>query len=252
MPQGERAAQKAVQLDDSLAEAHNSMAAAYFFDRWSWVDAERESARAVELNPGFAEAHRLRSYILSTLNRMDEALQEQRKAMELDPFAEPDGLGWALLRARQFDAAMNEARIRIGAQPNSADLHALLSDAYFYKGMEKESEQESERYLTLSGEKELAAAEQRAFGRGGFQAALEWNLNQYQQKAAKQYVTPTRLAGCYAQLRRREETLRYLEQAYEEHATNMVWLQNVPVFDFVHSDRRYRAIVKKMGLPPAY
>jgi len=75
MPQGEAAAQKALELDASLAEAHNSVAAAYFFDRWDWVDAERESARAVELNPGFAEAHRLRSYVLGSLNHMDEALQ---------------------------------------------------------------------------------------------------------------------------------------------------------------------------------
>jgi Flp pilus assembly protein TadD len=69
------------------------MAAVYYFDRWDWLEAERESARAVELNPGFAEAHRLRSYVLGTLNRMDDALQEQRKAMELDPFAAPDGVG---------------------------------------------------------------------------------------------------------------------------------------------------------------
>ena len=252
MPQGEIAAKKALALDDSLAEVHNSIAGIYFFYRWNWEAAERESARAIELNPGLAEPHRLRSYVLTSLNRMDEALQEQRKAMELDPFTEPGGLGWMLIRARKFDAALNEARIRIEAQPSNADLHDLLSAAYYYKGMAKESEQESERALTLFGEKELAAAEQRAFRRGGSQAALEWDLNRHQERAAKHYVTPTRLAGCYAQLRRKEETLRHLEQAYGEHAPNMVWLQNVPEFDFLHSDPRYRAIVKKMGLPPAF
>ena len=252
MPRGEIAAEKALALDDSLAEVHNSIAAIYFFYRWNWEAAERESARAIELNPGLAEPHRLRSYVLTSLNRMDEALQEQRKAMELDPFTEPGGLGWMLIRARKFDAALNEARIRIEAQPSNADLHDLLSAAYYYKGMAKESEQESERALTLFGEKELAAAEQRAFRRGGSQAALEWDLNRHQERAAKHYVTPTRLAGCYAQLRRKEETLRHLEQAYGEHAPNMVWLQNVPEFDFLHSDPRYRAIVKKMGLPPAF
>ena len=252
MPQGEIAAKKALALDDSLAEVHNSIAAIYLFYRWNWEAAERESARAIELNPGLAEPHRLRSYVLSAFNRMDEALQEQRKAMELDPFAEPDELGWTLIRARRFDAALDEARIRTEAQPGNADLHDLLSAAYYYKGMEKESEQESERALTLAGEKEVAAAEQRAFRRGGSQAVLEWNLNLYQQRAAQKYVTPTRLAGCYGQLKRKEETIRHLEQAYVEHAPNMVWLQNVPEFDFVHYDPRYRAIVKKMGLPPAF
>jgi TolB-like protein/DNA-binding winged helix-turn-helix (wHTH) protein len=252
MPQGEAAAQKALELDASLAEAHNSVAAAYFFDRWDWVDAERESARAVELNPGFAEAHRLRSYVLDSLNHRDEALQEQRKAMELDPLTSPDGPGWTLIHARQFDAALSEARIRVEAQPNNADVHALLSVAYLFKGMEKESEQESERSLQIMGENELAAQEQRAFHRGGFHATLEWNLSVYQQRAAKRYVSPIIFAWAYAQLRRKEETLRYLEQAYEERAPNMVWVQGFPDFDFVHPEPRYRAIIKKMGLPPAY
>jgi hypothetical protein len=118
--------------------------------------------------------------------------------------------------------------------------------------MEKESEQESERNLQIMGEKELAAEEARAFRRGGFHATLEWNLSLYQQRAAKRYVSPIIFAWAYAQLRRKEETLRYLEQAYVERAPNMVWVQGFPDFDFVHPDPRYRAIIKKMGLPPAY
>ena len=74
----------------------------------------------------------------------------------------------------------------------------------------------------------------------------------YQQRAAKRYVSPIIFAWAYAQLRRKEETLRYLEQAYEEHAPDMVRVQGFPDFDFVHSEPRYRAIIKKMGLPPAY
>ncbi len=89
MPQAEEAARRAVALDDSLPEAHNSLAAIYLFYRWDWERAERESARTVELNPNFAEGHHLRGYVLQTLNRTDEALQEQKKAMELDPFARP-------------------------------------------------------------------------------------------------------------------------------------------------------------------
>src|ERR1019366_6831836 len=101
MPQAEAAAKKALELDDLSAEAHLSIAAVQLFYRWNWVAAERESARAVELNPNAAEIHHLRSYALRPLNRMDEALQEQRKAMELDPFARPYQLGYALIRMRQ-------------------------------------------------------------------------------------------------------------------------------------------------------
>ncbi len=213
--------------------------------------AERESARAVELNPNAAEIHHLRSYALRPLNRMDEALQEQRKAMELDPFARPYQLGYALIRMRQFDAALNEARIRTDVQPNNADLHDLLSQVYFLKGMEQESEEESERYLQLAGEKDQLAEQIQVYRRGGFRAVLEWKVDVLKRKAAKQYVSPTEFVDAYAQLGRKEETIRYLEESYQKRAPHLVFLQSDPTLDFLHSDPRYRAIVNKMGLPPA-
>ena len=252
MPQAEAAARKALELDDRSAEAHNTMAAMLLFYRWNWAAAERESARAVELNPSFAEGHHLRSYTLRPLNRMDEALQEEKKAMELDPFARSWALGMALIRARLFDAALNEARLRSDAEPNNAELHDLLSSAYLLKGMEKEAEKESERYLQLAGEKDQLVRQVQVYRRGGFRAVLEWRVDGLKQKAAKQYVSPSDFADAYAVLGRKEETIRYLEKSYQERAPHLVFLQSDPGFDFLHSDPRYRAIIKKMGLPPAY
>src|SRR5882757_393599 len=84
--------------------------------RWSsmiwprnWAATEKESARALELNPTLEEAHFVRSYVLRPLNRLDEALQAEKRAMELDPFSEPQALVYILIRMRQFDAALNEA-----------------------------------------------------------------------------------------------------------------------------------------------
>ncbi len=251
MPQGEEAAQRALALDDSLVEAHNSMAAAYLFYRWDWKRAEQESARAVELNPNFAEGHHLRGYVLGTLNRADEALQEQRKAMELDPFARPWALGYALIRARQFDAALNEARVRSEAQPNDVSVRGLLVNAYRFKGMEKEAAQEWERMLLLAGNKESATAVRQAFARDRFKAVLEWELNDFKKKAAKGYVSPLEFADSYAGLRRKDEAIHYLELAYKERAPYLVRIQSDPNFDFLHSDPRYQAVVRKMGLPAA-
>jgi TolB-like protein len=252
MSKAEAAATKAMELDDSLAEAHISVAAIHLFYHWNWGAADRESKRATELNPGVAEGHRVRSYVLSALNRMDEAVQEQRKAMELDPFAGPDGLGWTFIRARRFDAALSEARIRTEAQPNNGDLHGLLSSAYRNKGMEKEAAQEWERSLRLNGDQKLADEEHQAYSRGGFRAVIEWDLNLSKQRAAKRYVSPLDFANTYALLKQREETLRYLEGAYEVHEPSLVYIQTNANLDFVHSDPRYRAIIKKMDLPPAY
>jgi TolB-like protein len=252
MPQAEAAANKALALDDLSAEAHHSMAGIELFYRWNWAAAERESARAVELNPNFAEGHHLRSYTLRPLNRLDEALQEEKKAMELDPIARSWALVVALMRLRQFDAALNQARIISQAQPNDAFLHYLLSEAYFYKGMEKESEEESERYLQLEGEKDQLAEQVQVYRRGGFRAVLQWNVDVLKRKAAKQYVSPTEFVDAYAQLGSKEEAIRYLEKSYRERAPHLVFVQSDPTFDFLHSDPRYRAIVNKMGLPPAY
>jgi TolB-like protein/DNA-binding winged helix-turn-helix (wHTH) protein len=252
MPQAEYAARKALELDDLAAEAHNSMSIVQLFYRWNWAAAERESARALELNPTLEEAHFVRSYVLRPLNRLDEALQAEKRAMELDPFSEPQALVYILIRMRQFDAALNEAHVRSDAQPNNADLPEVLSEAYFFKGMEKESEAESERSLELAGEKDQLAQQVQVYRQGGFRAVLEWRADELKRKAAKGYVSPINFADAFAVLGRKEETIRYLEKSCEERAPHVVFLQSDPTYNFLHSDPRYRAIVNKMGLPPAY
>jgi len=248
--QAEPAARKAIELDDSLADAHHAVAAVYYFLRWDWNAAEKESARAIELNPHYSEIHHLRSYLFDTLNRTDESLQEERKSMELDPFARPFALALALLYAHQFDAALQEALARSEVQHNDATLVWIAGDVYVYKGMQAEGVQEWERALLLWGDKKSAAEMQRAFRRGGFRAVLDWNLNDVQRTATTKYVSPMEFAFCYARLRRKDETIRYLEKAYQEHTPFLVHLPHDPNFYFVHSDPRFQAIIKKMGLPP--
>jgi TolB-like protein/DNA-binding winged helix-turn-helix (wHTH) protein len=242
---GEPAARKAVALDDSLAEAHNTMAAVYYFLHWDWNHAERESSHAVELNPRLAEARHLRGYILSTVRRTDDALQEDRKSMELDPFARPWALGLALYHARQVDAALSEARARSEAQPGDAMLHSLLCEIYLHKGMAPESVREWELLLDKQSAQEL----EQAFRRGGIRAAFEWRLARLKEASAKRYMSPLPFAHTYARLGRKDETIRFLERAYTEHTPWLVHIQNEPDFDFVHSDPRYQSIVARMGLP---
>jgi len=249
--QAEPAARKAIELDDSLADAHHAMAAVYYFLRWDWNAAEKESMRAVELNPHYSEIHHLRSYLFDTLSRTDESLQEERKAMELDPFARPFALALALLHAHQFDAALQEALARSEVQHNDATLVWIAGDIYTYKGMQAEGVQEWERALLLWGDKKSAAEMERVFRRGGFPAVLEWNLSDVQRTATAKYVSPMEFAFCYARLGRKDETIRYLERAYQERMPFLVHLPHDPNFYFVHSDARYRAIINKMGLPPA-
>jgi TolB-like protein/DNA-binding winged helix-turn-helix (wHTH) protein len=248
----ESAARKAVELDDSLPEAHNALAAFEFFLQWNWKKADQESLRAIELDQNFAEAHHLRSYILFALNRPKEALQEQQRSTELDPFARPWALGRAYILSRQFDAAINELRIRKQAQPQDRFIRANLANAYRYKGMPNDYALESEEAFRLRGDQKAADEIQHAFEKRGTTGILEWRLARAYTFAQREYVPAFAFAAFYASLDRREEAFKMLEAAYRERGPDLVWIQVTPDFDSLHSDERYRTIVRNIGLPPAY
>ncbi len=252
MPQALAAAKKSIELDDSLGEAHNSLAAIEMFNLWDFQKAERESAHAVELDPRRGESHHLRAYVLTALNRTDEALQEERRAAELEPLARPWAVGRALLRAHRFEEAVKELRVRTEGQPNDGATLYSLARAYEYQGMEKEAEEVWVRINLLAGDKEKDAAFLKATRKGGLRGRVAGHLEDLKSAATKEYISPKDFAGAHAQLRHREETLHYLEESYRERAPWLVHMQHDPDFDFLHGEPRYRAIVAKMGLPPAW
>lgn len=252
MTKAEFAARKALELDDSLPEAHNSMAAWYLFCGWDLPRADAESRRAIELNPNYAEGHYVRHYVLHMMNRPSEALQEEKRAVELEPFARNWGLGGLYIRLRQYDSAISELRMQSDLRPDDSGLHHLLSEAYWFKGMYEESQQEFEKGLALEHRPEAAAAAHHAFEQGGEKAVERWGVNDIKARARKEYVPAWDIAFTVAFTGDKEETLKYLEAAYRDRSPNIIGLQNEPVFDFLHSEPRYRELVKNMGLPPAY
>ena len=251
----ESAARKALELDDSLPEAHNSMAAWYLYYVWDWQRAEAESLRSLALDPRFAEGYHMHSYILTVTGRLAEAVEEQKRGMAIDPFARPWALGYAYYHARQFEAAISELRVRTAAQPTDPSGHDILADSYHFLGLNKEAAQETEQTYLLRGEKESAAALQRAFQRGGFTAVADWEADVpwpgNAKGGVKKYISPYWRALATARAGRKEQTLSLLEQAFSEHSGRIIFIQNEPVFDFLHSDPHYQALVKKIGLAPA-
>ncbi len=248
----ESAARKAVELDDTLPEAHNSLAAAYYEFDWNWELANKESLRALEVNPNYAEARHIHAYILATMNHPDEALQEQKRSTELDPFARPWAMGFVLIQLRQLDAAINDLQIRVEAQPGDAETRFCLAEAYRLNGMPKKSSEELEAAYIADGDRQSAAAVHNAFTQGGEKAVAIWQLNELKRLASKRYVSPWLLAQANARIKDREQTLAFLEKCYQERCSRMVFLQNAPWLDFLHTELRYQAIVQKMGLPPTY
>jgi TolB-like protein len=252
LSQGEAAAIKAVQLDDSLAEAHLSLGAIYLFYHWDFARADQEILRAMELDPSFDEAPHFRAKILGALNRHQEAIAEQKKAMALNAFTRPWALGYAYLLARQYDNAILECQQRLVSLPHQNGLYWILAEAYRCKGMQKESVEMSLRVMEEGGDKIDTAKLRSAYKRGGYRATLLDSLEYFKRESLKHYVSPVLEAKETAQLGRREETLRLLEAAYRQHDTLLLWIQCDPAYDFLHSDERYRAIIRNVGLPPAY
>jgi TolB-like protein/DNA-binding winged helix-turn-helix (wHTH) protein len=249
---GEKAAREAVELDDTLPEAHLALCAMIFINRWDWTRSDPECKRAIELDPEFAEAYHFRAKILAALNRNQEAIEAQKRATELDPFARPFALAYSYQLARQYDAALTDALQRLDSTPNDWSLHWILYETYRCKGMYKEATKELEKMLTLQGEEASVAIVRRAFQQGGYRNVVRWQLGDLKTKSSSQYVSPVDLSLLYAQLGDREKTLTYLEQGYREHSPLLLWVQNDPAYDFLHSDEHYRSIVKRVGLPPAY
>jgi TolB-like protein/DNA-binding winged helix-turn-helix (wHTH) protein/Tfp pilus assembly protein PilF len=246
--QAEAAARKAVELDDSLAEAHHSLSGWYFFYAWDLPHADAESKRAIELNPNLSEAHHLRSYVLSAMNRPDESLQEQKRATELDPFLRNWGLGFAYIQQRQFDAAVNDLQLRVRVLPGDYWTHMVLADAYQFKGMDQQAEQEIEKGLQVNGKGDDARAAHRAFERGGKNAVAQWQLDELKTRARKGYISPLEYANVYASLGDKQKTLQYLEEAYRVRMPWLIMLPTDPAFDFLHTEPRYQALVNRMGL----
>jgi TolB-like protein/DNA-binding winged helix-turn-helix (wHTH) protein len=252
LPKGEALAQKALQLDDSAPEAHNSMAATYLFYRWNWKEAEKESRRAIELNPNFAEAYHLYAYVLLAMNRKDEAVAAQKESQELDPFARPWGLGYVLDCAGRYEEASSEFRQRIEALPMDVGLRYDLAQSLSSQGKEKESMEQFAEAVRLGGDEQLAAEVRIAFTKGGNSRVQEWRLAHLQQMARKQYVSPLEFASAYARLGQHDEVFRWLEKAYEDHVPLLIRIQQDSDLNSLHGDPRYQALVQRIGLPSSF
>jgi len=248
----EAAAQKAVELDGSLPDAHIALCGSIFFMEHDWARADRECVRAIELDPRYSSAYHMRARLFAAVNRHEEGVAQEKMATELDPSGDQWGMARSYLWARTYDLGIADARLRLESSPRNAETLETLVALYRCKGMYKEAAQAWEDMLSARGDEVSAASVRRAFAGGGYAAVVRWKLADLKKQSLQHYVSPVFFALAHAQLEQREETLRSLEEAYRGRDPLLLWVQDDPAYDFVHSDERYRAIVKGMGLPPAY
>ena len=247
----EEAARKAVAIDDSSPEAHNALALWYLLFAWDVADADAESRRSLQLNPNLAETHRMRAWVLDAMHEPDESFREVKQAITLDPMQYITDLGEAYMARGQFDDAIAELRRRSETEPGNFFIHFDLLQTYWLKGMKKEAVEELEKIVRDDPAK--TSVVRRAYTRGGSAAVARWMMDDFKADAVrKKYLSPFEMARHYAFLGDKPNTLKFLEASYDQRYPYLIMVQSERMFDLVHSEPRYQALIKKMGLPSAY
>jgi TolB-like protein/DNA-binding winged helix-turn-helix (wHTH) protein/Tfp pilus assembly protein PilF len=250
LPKAKAAAMKALELDDSLSEAHNSLAFCLEGFDWDFGSAEKEFLRAIELNPGYATAHHWYSWHLSLLGRNAEAIAEMRKAENLDPLSliiNAD-LAELLLIAHLPDESIQQSRKTLEMDANFALAHNQMGQGYLEKHMFGEAIAEIQKAIQLSGGSPTFTANlARAYAASGQKAAAMEQLNDLKKRSASGDPHSSEIAIIYAALGNSDQAMTWLDKSYEQRFNPGILLR--PGFDPLRSDSRFQDLVRRIGLP---
>ncbi len=250
-PKAREAARTALRIDPNLAEAHVALATVQLFHDWDWAAAEAAFERALLLNPGDSDAHRRYGFSLAALGRFDEALAESQRALELDPLSldKTVGIGEVLYLARRFDEAEAQYRKTLQMDPHFGFGYWALGRALTEQGRHDEAIAAFTRAMPLSGSSPDEPAElARAYALSGRREEARETLDGLIRLSDTQYVAPAVIASVFAALGDREEAFRWLETAYAERDSLLVFLQVDPMFDPLRSDPRFTRLEERVGL----
>jgi len=241
-------ARRAIALDDSSAEGHASMAIAALFGDWNWKEAEHHAQHAIQLNAGYSTAHLVYSVILATEGRVNEAIEQDRLAMDLDPLSLI--INWnasaTLIHARRYDDAIAQAQRAVQLDPLSELPHGALARAYEQTGQFGKELDVLEKLMPMGMHGGVVARLREGLAKGG--AAGYWRTTLEMQLAAKPQ-DKIRIAMVYAKLGDREKALTYLEKAFAEHSGDMVFIGIEPGYDAIRDDPRFQSLLRRVGVP---
>jgi len=256
IPKAKAAAMKALELDNTVGEAHAALGFAEWFYDWDWPTAEREFKAAIELNPNSAVSHFRYSECLLTRTQFDEGISEIKRAQELDPVSTQTmgGLGHAYLVMRRYDESIPHFQKALDLYPTAAFIRAQLAWAYAMKGMYPQALAE---YDKIAEPDKAVAAENQLVADGlgwvyavsGRRADALQIAKEVEELSSHTYVDFYQLATIYAGLGEKGEAFRMLEKGYEERSAGMLYLAIDPFWDGMRSDPRYADLLRRIGLP---
>lgn len=250
LPKAKAAAIKALELDNTLGEAHNSLAFCLDGFDWDFDSAGKEFRRAIELNPGYATAHHWYAWHLSLLGRYDEAIAEMRKALNLDPLSLVINADLAelLVMAHSYEESIQQSRKTIKLDPNFGLAHNHLAQAYLQEHRNDEAVAELRKAVQLSGGNPTCIANlARAYAAIGKRSEAQKLLDDLKKRVSPGYSHGTEIAVIYAALGDKDQAMTWLEKSYEERFNPGVLLR--PGFDSLRSDSRFEELMRRVGLP---
>jgi serine/threonine protein kinase/tetratricopeptide (TPR) repeat protein len=249
-PKSKAAALKALEIDDSLAEAHTTLADTYLYYDWDFPMAQQEFLRAIAANPNYPTAHQWYSEYLYSVGRYDEAIAEAKRALELDPLslAINGSLSDAYYYARRFDDAIEQGRKVLKIDPNSLAEHFSLGNNFAQKKMYPEAVAEWQTWMKLRGNSGLAASTAEAYRTSEFPGFLQaWIDSDRKDPAALQRAFG--IAALYALQGKKSDAVAWLEKAYANRSGGMARVKAEPAFDSIRTDPGFKAIIRRMNFP---
>ena len=249
-PKAKANAVKALELDDTVASAHNALAAVHILYEWDWAGAEAECLRALQLSPNHSVTHVHLADYMSIQDRHDEAIAEYKLALELDPIScvYVGFFGLILYRARRYDEAIAQCQKALEINPNYPNALWFQALSLEQKGQLTESIANFEKAVSLGVGVPCRALLARAYALAGERAKAESILKELKTLSQQQYVSPFDMAVVYLGLGDQDSAFEWFEQAYQQRVFRIIEL-TFPMFDNLRSDTRWQDLVRRVGLP---
>jgi serine/threonine protein kinase/Tfp pilus assembly protein PilF len=260
-PKAKDAAQRALQIDDTLAEAHTSLAWVMALYDWDWAGSEREFQRAISLNPNYATAHQWYGIMLWNTGRLDESLTQERRALELDPLSSiiNRNVGDVLVYQHKYDQAIAQYRKTLQVDPTFTSAANNMAMAYAHKEMYAEAIAEFEKGANPGGAPPAAGTTAPPspvlayiYAKSGRKADAEKILASIQEGARQRYVPAITSARIYTALGEKDKAFEWLQKSYIERSLTAQTggVKADPSFDPLHSDPRYADLLHRINLQP--
>jgi eukaryotic-like serine/threonine-protein kinase len=250
-PKAKEMAKRALELDETLAEAHTSLASTLFFYDRNYPEAEREYRRAIQLNPNYATAHHWYGVTyLAKMERFDEAIAELKQAQELDPLslAINADVGNTYIQARQYDKGIEQLRKTVEMDQNFYVAHMFLGMAYQMKGDFQDAIAEYQRASQLNDDPYVLALLGDVYAVSGRKDEAVKILDQLKRLSKQRFVYAYGVALVYVGLGDKDQAFEWLEKSFQNHEARINRLKVDPLFDSVRSDARYADLIRRIGL----